>query len=135
MLQTFICGKDLLQKLQQVLDEIVTSELGAEVRDIQPVKLVICDISMPQMDGWETIKQVKELYEKKQQEIDSEERQPGNIVTLLRPYLVFHTARYIDSSLKREVKAVGIDAIFEKPISNDGLMRLLYNSNIKQDDQ
>ena len=57
---------------------------------------------MPQMDGWQTIAKVKEIYEKKQEEMDSEERQHSNIVTLLKPYMVFHTARYIDSSLKRE---------------------------------
>ena len=52
-------------------------------------------------------------------------------MTLLKPYMVFHTARYIDSSLKRKAKAVGIDAIIEKPISNEGLIKLLHDSNIK----
>ena len=83
------------------------------------------------MDGWETIQKVREAYEKKQEEIDSTEREHKNIVTLLKPYMVFHTARYIDSSLKRKAKAIGIDAIIEKPISNEGLIKLLHDSNIK----
>ena len=89
---------------------------------------------MPQMDGWETVSKVKEIYDKKQEEIDSTKLEHKTIVTLLKPYMVFHTARYIDSSLKRKANAAGIDAIIEKPINNTGLQKLLHDSNIKQED-
>ena len=51
VLEMFANGQDLVQRLDNVLDSIKLDKLDG-VLDIQPIKLIICDISMPIMDGY-----------------------------------------------------------------------------------
>ena len=51
----FINGSELVNRLDSVLDRIDPEKIGNDVKDIQPIKLIICDINMPLMDGWQTI--------------------------------------------------------------------------------
>ena len=57
-LEMFINGQDLIDRFVEVLDKIQPDKLDPNVKDIQPVKLVICDINMPVMDGWKARKRV-----------------------------------------------------------------------------
>ena len=57
---------------------------------------------MPVMDGWETIKRIKELYTRKQEQIDQAKSEYA-VVTLQTPYIVIHTANYIDSKTRKKV--------------------------------
>ena len=71
---------------------------------------------MPVLDGWETIKRIKELYIHKQEYID-QTKSEHSVVTLQIPYFVIHTANYIDSKIRKRIKQENIDTIVEKPIS------------------
>lgn len=100
----FLNGSELVQRLQTVLDKIDTGNLG-ETKDLQPVKLVICDINMPILDGWQTLDKVKELYTQKQAEIDEckvidNEKGESKVITLQMPYFAFHTATYVDEKMR-----------------------------------
>ena len=72
-----------MQRLDEVLDKIKPEKIGIS-QDIQPVKLILCDISMPIMNGWQTIKTVRKLYSQKQAEIDKYKTQDTGhkIITL-----------------------------------------------------
>ena len=64
-LEMFINGKELINRLQVVLDKIEPKKLNMEIEVLQPVKLVICDLNMPVMNGWQTLERMQELYLKK----------------------------------------------------------------------
>ena len=57
----FANGQDLVQRLDNVLDSIQPEKLEGVV-DIQPLKLIICDLNMPIMDGLEAITAIKEMF-------------------------------------------------------------------------
>ena len=57
----FANGEELIKRLDNVLEAIEPATLTG-VTDIQPVKLIICDINMPILDGYQTFVKIKELY-------------------------------------------------------------------------
>ena len=60
LLQTFSNGEAILELLQNELKRLVKTELREQ---IQPIRLLILDINMPIMDGFETLRRVKQLFE------------------------------------------------------------------------
>ena len=60
LLQAFSNGQDIIEFLQVQLDILDHTEFEAP---IQPIRLVVLDINMPVLDGFETLKKVKEIFE------------------------------------------------------------------------
>ena len=129
-LETFVDGQELLKRVTEILNGIDPKTISG--RDIQPLKLIISDIQMPVINGWETIKKLKELYSRKQEQID-QVKSEYTVVTLQLPYLVIHTANYIDSKTRKKIQQENIDAIVEKPISLNWLKKLLKDSGVTQE--
>ena len=82
---------------------------GSNNKAHEETQLLICDINMPVMDGWQTRMRIKELYTQKQIEIDQfeadgNEANKRKIITLQLPYFVFHTATYVDEAMRQKAK-------------------------------
>ena len=60
VLQTFSNGQDVIDLVQTELNQLQDVELKEHV---QPIRLLLLDINMPAMDGFETLKKVKQLFE------------------------------------------------------------------------
>jgi len=61
----FINGLELINRLKAELDRIDPAKIDPEVTELLPVKLIICDVNMPVMNGWQTKRRMDELFELK----------------------------------------------------------------------
>ena len=65
MLKTFTDGSKIVKYVEDLLDEIDIPSLFSEVQIYHPLKLIILDLDMPQLNGWEALERIQRLFQKK----------------------------------------------------------------------
>ena len=61
---TFNNGQDVLEYFEKELSKITLESISTYTLPFQPVSLLLLDINMPILDGFETLKQTKELFKR-----------------------------------------------------------------------
>ncbi len=101
-----------LEKYGQKVFSALSGREGIEIFRSNPIDVVVCDLGMEDMDGWQVGKAiVKECRDK------------GIPKT---PFILLTGWGY-DQGYQEMLAESGVDAILEKPIEIDKLMRILQN--------
>jgi CheY-like chemotaxis protein len=99
------------RRLQRRLDhDIVTADNGREALEAQedtPFDIILMDLSLPGMDGWEATREIRE--------------RDG-----ARPFIVALTAHAMEGDEEKALEA-GCDEFLTKPINFDQLVELIEN--------
>jgi CheY-like chemotaxis protein len=90
---------------QEIIDT-VESLLTSSHLDDKPIDAIMTDFQMPKKNGVEAIKEVKELYAKKQKELG---------VDLRLPEFIFLTA-FMSPAFVKYIGDLGLNQIYEKPL-------------------
>ncbi len=88
----------------------VSGEEGLQVFRENPVDLVVCDIGMPEMNGWEVGKAIKEICRER---------------NIPKPPFMLLTGWGGQSEEKERIAESGVDAVVEKPITIPGLHEII----------
>jgi CheY-like chemotaxis protein len=105
-----------LEKCGQTVFSAVSGGEGIEIFKSNPIDVVVCDLGMEGMDGWEVGKAILD-----------ECRERGIPKT---PFILLTGWGY-DLSYQEKISESGVDAILEKPIEIDKLMDILQNISVK----
>ncbi|MBM3302105.1 MAG: response regulator, partial [Deltaproteobacteria bacterium] len=93
--------------------KVLTALSGEEALKMfweQPVDLVLCDLAMPGMNGWEVGQSIGRLCEQK---------------SAPRPTFILFTAWGDQAADKEKMAESGVDAIIEKPVEIPALLGLV----------
>lgn len=94
---------------------VITSKSGREGLEIfkkTPVDIVLCDLSMPEMNGWQVGKEIKTICR--------EQKKPKT------PFIILTGWGGVDTEATK-ISDSGVDAIVEKPIDLPKLLELIRN--------
>ncbi|MFC1835767.1 response regulator [Thermodesulfobacteriota bacterium] len=99
-----------LEKYRQTVFTALSGEIGLQVFEANEVDLVICDLSMPGMSGWEVGRAIRDSC-----------REPG----VEKPRFISITG-WGDQAVKTEkMEESGVDAVVEKPVLIPKLLGLI----------
>ena len=101
-----------LEKYGQKVFSALSGREGIEIFRSNPIDVVVCDLGMEDMDGWQVGKAIM-----------TECRDKGIPKT---PFILLTGWGY-DQGYQERLAESGVDAILEKPIEIDKLMRILQN--------
>jgi hypothetical protein len=87
-----------------------SGEAGLALLEENEVDLIICDLGMPQMNGWETAKRIYKLCED---------------LNRPRPKFVILTGWGGQADIESKAREIGIDTVMEKPATIETLMGTL----------
>jgi len=99
-----------LEKYQQTVFTALSGQVGLEIFDREPVDLVISDLGMPVVNGWQVGKVIKEHCERK---------------GLRKPFFVLLTGWGHTAAHDVKIAESGVDAVIKKPISATRLLRFI----------
>jgi CheY-like chemotaxis protein len=110
----------IVQFIEQALNRIghkaICCTSGREALGLlseQQVDLVICDLAMPEMNGWDVGREIRRLYE--------ERRIP-------KPPFIVLTGWRGQSLDKERIADSGVDEVMEKPLDMQRLQRLVADA-------
>ena len=84
---SFSNGQDVIDYLQKILDEIKMEDLAYIPLPIQPVALVLLDINMPILDGFETLGKTKAVFKEANIRLTANQLESDTVV--MRPTICF----------------------------------------------
>ncbi|MEW6137761.1 MAG: PAS domain S-box protein [Thermodesulfobacteriota bacterium] len=102
-----------LEQFGQIPFTAATGDEGLQVFQETPVDLVVCDLEMPELDGWEVGKQIKNFCREKQM--------PKTPLILLTGRTDMGDIYQDDAERMAEC---GVDAILEKPIDVPDILKV-----------
>lgn len=103
----------LKEGLEQHRHSVLTAlsgEEGIELFEENPVDLVICDLGMPGMNGWDVGKAIKSYCEEK---------------NAVKPPFIILTGWADQSGEKEKMEQSGVDAVVEKPVDISRLLEVI----------
>ena len=84
-LVTFSNGQDVIDHIEKILSGVINED---DQVPCQPIALLLLDINMPILDGFETLKKAKELFERANRRIESHNLIDKQIY-IMRPTICF----------------------------------------------
>lgn len=99
-----------LEKYRQTVFTALSGQMGLEIFQREPVDLVISDLGMPVVNGWQVGKAIKEHCEQK---------------ALRKPFFVLLTGWGQTAAHDERIAESGVDAVIKKPISATKLLNFI----------
>ncbi len=102
-----------LERMGNRVFTALSGEQGLAIMENQPIDVVICDLGMPKMDGWQVGEEIKKLCKKRG-----------------RPRCVFIilTGWGGQDEQNEKMELSGVDAILEKPVDLRDIYRVISNA-------
>ena len=71
-LLTYADSTDAIDKVHQILQDITPQAVRNRSKPLQPITLILLDINMPVLNGFETLSRVKEMFTNHNQRLNIE---------------------------------------------------------------
>ena len=115
----YINGQQVVDRVKQIVNDQL---LSAKSFPIRPARALILDFQMPQKNGIEVVKEVKEFYNRIIMEND---QMLTRELFLQEPIYIFLSSHVGNTQFVKYCREQGVRHFFEKPISNAKLKSLL----------
>ena len=126
ILTMFNNGQDVVDHFKTELDKIDIDKLQNEKLPIQPVSLLLLDINMPLLDGFETLKAVKGLFDQLNERLRKEQQHEEKAdIFVLRPTICFFSQFTRDKFIHFFTEDEQPEFYLEKPLALKELASLL----------
>ncbi len=102
-------GQGLAKHGQTVLTAL-SGEEALRILEDRPVDVVVCDLAMPGMTGWEVGRRIKALCEEK---------------GVTKPAFLLLTGWSDQASETGKIRESGVDSVVDKPVDAAGLLRVI----------
>ena len=120
-LVTFSNGQDVIDHIEKVLSKVKTED---DQVPCQPIALLLLDIGMPILDGFETLKKAKELFERENRRIASHNLLDKQLY-IMRPTICFFSQFDRQKFVHFFTDEEQPEFFLEKPLAQEELASLL----------